>query len=389
MQAAQQSMNQDSQATKQAMEAERKRQEQKNEQLQNQLEQNKEFQNENQKMQDQGFQLMNKTVNAQTNNTGDFSYDYKNQKTGETAQIQGEMKDGKLNSMKNTNEIKQNQDYQDLKKKLEQMGFNQNGEPQIQGEKFISEFKNQKTGEMAKISGDFQDKPQNMNAEFDSKEMLQKILNNQNQSNQDLTNFLKNKFNKTIPQDAVSFNIQPNQNPQINNGPNQEILKSPVSFNSSTGKLLEKPDLYEKKKIWSYVLFGIGMLIAIIGLVLYFKYSKNKKPVTEESEKLKKIDYVKEAKRMLKEAIELFEDKKFKDAYSMASYALRYYYSYKLGTYKEFTSYETIKLLRQNKLDYKSCQECLDLCGLVEFAKYEPNKKDFDKIISIAQKLIE
>ncbi|NIA04107.1 MAG: hypothetical protein GWP09_02035, partial [Nitrospiraceae bacterium] len=44
--------------------------------------------------------------------------------------------------------------------------------------------------------------------------------------------------------------------------------------------------------------------------------------------------------------------------------------------------------LKKHKLNYKDAKRCFDLCSLVEFAKYEANEKDFNQIISYAEKVI-
>ena len=47
-----------------------------------------------------------------------------------------------------------------------------------------------------------------------------------------------------------------------------------------------------------------------------------------------------------------------------------------------------IKFLKSEKKDIKEIKECFDLSSLVEFARYQANKKDFEKIIKIVEKKI-
>ena len=42
----------------------------------------------------------------------------------------------------------------------------------------------------------------------------------------------------------------------------------------------------------------------------------------------------------------------------------------------------------QEKQNYKEIKECFDICSLVNFAKYEANEEDFNKIIKTAEKII-
>ncbi|NOZ44845.1 MAG: hypothetical protein GXP45_07020, partial [bacterium] len=102
----------------------------------------------------------------------------------------------------------------------------------------------------------------------------------------------------------------------------------------------------------------------------------------------KPFDYRAKAILMLEHAKRLFEKKEYKDAYADAGQALRLFLSYDNNLNKEVTNDEIVSYLRKHKKPYKEAKECFDLCSLVEFAKYEANKRDFDKIIRYAKKLI-
>ena len=59
----------------------------------------------------------------------------------------------------------------------------------------------------------------------------------------------------------------------------------------------------------------------------------------------------------------------------------RFYFSYKLGIKNELLNSELVKALK-GKADAgtrSKVNECLNLCGMVEFAKYKSNQNDFDK----------
>lgn len=144
----------------------------------------------------------------------------------------------------------------------------------------------------------------------------------------------------------------------------------------------------KKKSYWWIIPF-----ITLIALLGYFTYKKfHKKPehvktIVEKSiEKL--YDYKKESIKLLEKSKEQFEKKEYKDAYGTAAQALRLFLSYDNKLNKEITNDEIIDYLRKQGKNYKEVKECLDLCSLVEFAKYEANKTDFNKIIKQAKKIM-
>ena len=91
---------------------------------------------------------------------------------------------------------------------------------------------------------------------------------------------------------------------------------------------------------------------------------------------------------MLEKSKEQFDLKEYKDAYGTAGQALRIFLSYENKLNKEITNDEIINYLRNHKKSYKEIKECFDLCSLVEFAKYEANNKDFEKIVKMVKKVI-
>lgn len=133
-------------------------------------------------------------------------------------------------------------------------------------------------------------------------------------------------------------------------------------------------------------LFTLVIFNAIIFVGLHIKKKEKKQEIIEVKAK-KPIDYKKIALKHIEDAKKLFNEKKYKDAYAMASYGLRFFYSHKLELKTELTAYETLKLIK-TKEEHDTAQECLDLCGLVEFAKYQPNEKDFKRIVDSAISLI-
>ncbi len=138
-----------------------------------------------------------------------------------------------------------------------------------------------------------------------------------------------------------------------------------------------------RKRFWWW-LFAI--VVVLIGVLIY-ALNKPRKKDEAPKEEMVRFDYVSEARKMLNEAGKLFEGHHYKDAYGRANQALRLYFSWRYGLKKEITNDEILDFLKK-KMDVSKLKECFDLCSLVEFAKYKPNKKDFDKIVEIAREYI-
>lgn len=318
-------MAQDSSALKQQMQNQIKEQEAMKQEFQKQLAQNQDFQKEHQELLNQGYNLTNANVNPSSNNTGDFELDYQN-KDGDQASLKGHMKNGEIeNLQKDTPEGRQ-----------EILN-------QLQQNKQFQEYKNQ-----LQKKGYSQ-----QNTEFSQEQDKTNVkVNYVNQNNE----------TATISTDIVNNTVQ-----------NVELQKA------------EK----DKQNYWWILL--ILLLLAVFG---YFAYKRlNNKPRQEtdvvEKKKEKPFDYKSESIKLLEESKKLFGQKQYKDAYGTAGQALRLFLSYENKLNKEITNDEIINYLRYHKQGFKEAKECFDLCSLVEFAKYEANKKDFDKIINHAKKIIE
>jgi len=136
----------------------------------------------------------------------------------------------------------------------------------------------------------------------------------------------------------------------------------------------------EERSYWWF------LLLPAIGALAFLMLRKKTEQVVDEI--VPPFDYREKALKMLADAQKLFDAGEFKDAYGRASEALRLYYSYKFDVGKELTATDTLWLLKKHKQPHTNAQKCLNLCGLVEFAKYQPNKRDFNAIINLARKEI-
>jgi hypothetical protein len=147
----------------------------------------------------------------------------------------------------------------------------------------------------------------------------------------------------------------------------------------------------ESNILWWLLLLLITIVLVIIGWFIYDRYIKKaprEEPLPVVSEQ--SADYVTEARRMVEEAEGLFRNSREKDAYEKVSQALRFYFAQKFSIKKELLNTELITILsgKEDTNTYSNVKECLDLCGMVEFAKYRANSDDFGKIVAMAKAVI-
>jgi hypothetical protein len=303
-------MNQDSSALKQQMQKEQQAQEQLNQQFEQQIAKSKELQEKARDLMSQGFKPKAKQINAESNDTGEFKYDFSNGTS--TQSLSGKMQDGNMTSLKSSLD----------EERLMQL-LSQNPEFRKYAEQLMNEG-------------------YNMTA-FDYRQ----------QGNETDT---KTSFKDSLGQTA---NIS------------AKVTNSTVS----------DVQLEEKKSRWYLWLIPLAVIAAFA--VLLRRRAAPKVMVDE-----KPFDYRSEARILLDNAKQSFEAKRFKDAYGKAGEAVRLFYSWDLGICKELTSTQTINAIKKRKRAYLEIQNALNLCGMVEFAKYKPNKKDFDEIISVAEKAL-
>jgi len=146
---------------------------------------------------------------------------------------------------------------------------------------------------------------------------------------------------------------------------------------------------------WLLLLIPLTGVIAT-GWFIFDKYLKKARrgeiqpQPTIAVESAQSVDYVREARRFIEEAEDLFRNGREKDAYEKVSKAIRFYFSHKLGIKRELLNSELMNALkgRTDTETYSKVNKCLDLCGMVEFAKYRANREDFDKIVEMAKGLI-
>ncbi|MEA2036616.1 MAG: hypothetical protein U9O94_03855 [Nanoarchaeota archaeon] len=246
------------------------------------------------------------------------------------------------------------------------------------------EINYEKDSETASLKGEMENSEitkMQKTSSVETKKMLEELKQDPKfqEYNQQLTN---NNFSEGSPKIEQVGNTTKVEIPYTKKNQTATI-KAVIENNEIKEIKLEK----EKKNYWW---ISAIILIAIIApYLIYKRYIKKKNLESSKNNIVEKpIDYKKESLKLIQDSKTLFKNKKEKDAYTKAGEAIRFYYSYKLGLKKELTNTELTKQLKKNNISYQKTQECINLCGLVGFAKYKTNKKDFDDIVNLAEKII-
>jgi hypothetical protein len=315
---------QDSSALKKQMKQQNQQQQAEKEEFKKSLEQNQQLQQEHQKMLDQGYKLKDMQMNPTGNNSGDFKMSYEKE-NGNQAQIKGDIKNNSLQNLETYTEEEKQEALNQLKQ-----------------------------------NKDFQ--------------KIQEQLQKENFSSQN-TNIEKNKNETEI---KMKYTNEKNETATITARIENQAVKEVK---------LEKENPFT---VWNWIMIAIilATLIFITNKV-YQKYNPKQTPqIIPQKKKEKPYNYKKASKQLLEKSKKLFEQKQYKDAYEKSSQAIRLFLSHTNDLKKETTNDELIKHLKEKNQKTTELKKCFDLCSLVEFAKYSPNKSDFKKITTFAEKLI-
>ncbi len=287
-------------------------------------------------------------------------------------------------------QIAQDPDFQQAHQQLVSQGYNLTGASLNPTDNNSGSFKldyQNKAGQQASLSGQMQNGT------------MQSLHKDTPETRQQMLDLLYNdsrfrKFNQTLLSEGftsqnATVSFEGNMTTvQVNYARGNETASIRGDIENMTVKdveLLDRDGKPRKSYLW---LLLVAAGLAVLGYFSYMRFAK-KSEETEEKKIVKKpFDYKKEARAMLEKAGELFSDKRYKDAYMTAGQALRLYLNYENGLEKETTNDEIIEHLRKENKDFRAAKDCFDLCSLVEFAKYKANKKDFDKIVMYAGKVI-
>jgi len=340
-------------------EAEKKREEELREQIRQQEEANK-IQN----------RMQNNQMNQNTNTL--------------KQQMQKDMQESEQQKQEMRNVIQANEKFQQMQQEIQEQGYQQTQEnlsPNSSGEgEFSYEYEDQE-GNKKEIDGKTENNEVteiSQSTELSQETLLQKIQEDQQYQ----------EYNEQLNQEG--FSQEDTQFQNINENKTTATLQYKDNKNNTANIVvdfneqeIEEVRLERSKSYMTYILSVIATLIVVLLILLRKKKTPQKKEKTS-----KPIDFTKEAKKMLKHAQKLFDDGNRKDAYSLVSQGVRFFFIHKLNLNKELTNNDLIKNLQNKKIKPTDARKCLNLCSLVEFAKYKANKKDFTEIMIRARKIV-
>jgi hypothetical protein len=321
-------LSQDSSALKQQIQKQVQQQEQIKKEFEKQLSSNNDFLNRHQKLLENGYNVTNEILNPMSNDTGSFDIKYKNT-DGKWATLQGNMKNGTITELK-----QQTQDRQEkLLEKLKQNTLFQQFHNQLVTEGFS-----------------------------------QKDINFQDNENE--TNIILQYENQKHNNAKITANFE-----------NDEIKRVTLEDNSSNS---------------SNLILLILSVVAIVSVIsVYFvikKFLKKKTFTINDSSptipKFKSLEHIIESKKLISQAQQYHDKGEYKEAFGTAGKAIRLFLSYDVGLKREITSEELIRLIQKHNYPIDAIRECLKITDLVEFAKSNATEDDFQKIISLFNKLL-
>ena len=200
-----------------------------------------------------------------------------------------------------------------------------------------------------------------------------------------------------IQQEAVFTTIDENEIeidvPYENNDDRSNIVAYYVDGDITDVQIIRPSQDFAVDYLW---IIPIILLAIAVGMVLIKKFTNNKtKVITPMVQEISvdnhtTINYLDITNQILADSKKLYEEKMYKDAHEKFGYAIRFYYSHHFELGKELTSIEALQILRKNNVkDFDLILDCLNLCGMIEFAKQEPDEKMFFDYIDKFSKLIQ
>ena len=312
------------QELKQEMQEEMQRQEAEKQKMMEQIESDSKTFEEHQKLQEEGYQLSEKNVDPTSEDSGEFEYKYQKE-NGDTASIKGDVNNGSVEDV--------------------------------------------------------------MSWSTDKEKRMMDALENSTEFKEAMSELEKEGFqleNKSIsPSSSNMTNFQYQlSNPDTNE---TALMQGNMTTEGNVTSLNVEKD-GDKRSPW-FILYIIAG--ALIGYYVWQKYLRKERvqPVVEAPARKKHINYKKDALRMLALAEKMFASGNKKDAYEKVSYAIRFYFKHELESdKKELTATDALNLIGgRGRWDKKEVKQFFDICNLVNFAKYEVNKKDFEKILLIGK----
>ena len=320
-------LNQNANELKQQLAEQIEEQKRMEEQFQKNLADNRDFQSRHHDLLGEGYKINDTKLNPFSNNTGKFEISYSSD-SEETATLRGEMVNGTMKQL-----------------------LSQTAE--------------------------------------DRSEIIDKLADDKQFANYN-KKLISEGFNQSLPLfNIVSQNLTKITLPYKNKKNIENKIIADYINDSIKNVALEEEKNTEKKN-WQWLLL-IPLLMALAWLVYSMAVKIPMKQVykSEAKKPEPEVDYLNEALNMLAESEKAFAGNKEKDAYEMVSQAIRFYFSYKLGIKKELNIAELMSALKKDRLGHLPyVEDCLNLCTMIEFAKYTAERKDFEHAVMIARSVI-
>jgi len=214
--------------------------------------------------------------------------------------------------------------------------------------------------------------------------------NDQNSQNDDGISNQKNSPLTSISGNNNSVSPQPSISPTKMN---EEIFQNTEHIKNTITQENFEPN-YETKNelILPITEILLSLLLSVSTLIIIFvirKISKKQKELIHRPIHISSIDYLAETQKLLNSAIILYNSNKIKDAYEKFSQSIRFFYSYHYDLKREVTTLEILdKIKKISKSEYNIIFDCLVLCEIIEFAKHNENKNDFQNYVKSFSKII-
>jgi hypothetical protein len=288
-------------------------------------------------------------------------------------------------------ELAKNQEFQKEHQELLNQGYNLTNANFNPSSNNTGDFKleyQKPNGEQATLQGQMNN-GEMQNIQKDTAESRQQMLDKL-QENKQFQEYQQQLQEQGYSQQDMQFTQEQNKtNVQLNYiNKNNDTASITAEIINNTVQNVELQNGEKEKKTYWWII-PIIILVALLGYFAYKKFHNKLEPEPIIKKKIENpYDYKKESLKLLEKSKKQFASKEYKDAYGTAGQALRLFLSYENKLNKEITNDEIIDFLRKHKKSYKDAKECFDLCSLVEFAKYQANKKDFKKILNVLTKII-
>ncbi len=363
---------------------------------QNQQQQNQQQQASSQNQQSQQQQQIEQQINKMKQQQQQTSQKLTNSQSSQDSSVlkkQIEQQNREQQAQKETmkKSLEQNKQIQQENQKMLNKGYKMKNMEINPRENNSGDFKmnyEKANGDNAQIKGEIENNTlknlQTTTAE-DKKEALNKLK--QNKDFQKISKQLqKENFS------SISTQIEKNENEtdirmKYTNEKNQTATITAKIKNQAVKDVkLEKEN---SSHLWTWITAILTLITTLfVTNKLYKKYKLKPEMVQPQAKPEKPYNYKKAAKQLLIKSKKLFEQKEYKDAYEKSSQAIRLFLNHKHNLKKETTNDEILQHLKEKNENNSKLKNILDLCSLVEFAKYKPNKKDFDNITNFAERLI-